>query len=93
MGTGGVSLRDAINAANANGEDNTIVLSVAGVATLSGILPNITSNLVIEGPGAATLSISGNNASAIFFVDGATVVITGVTLANARAGGGTAAST
>ena len=52
---------------------------------------DIKGNLDIEGPGAGTLTIDGNNASIVFKVSsGATASIAGLTIAHgfARAGGG-----
>ncbi len=71
----GTSLREAINAANGNGEADTITFDAAGVfatpqtITLTlGELP-ITDAVTITGTGAANLTISGNNASRIFNID------------------------
>jgi hypothetical protein len=50
----------------------------------------IDKNLTINGPGAAGLTISGNQASRVFKITGVTVVFNGLTIANGRSdfGGG-----
>jgi len=72
VGSGGISLRDAINEANSNGEDDTIAFSVTGTITLTGDLPSITTNVVIDGPEQALLAIDGNNAFRCFVLTGST---------------------
>jgi hypothetical protein len=79
------SLRAAIQAASA-GDTITFDPSVTGTITLtSGELP-ITQSLSILGPGAATLAISGNDASRVFDITGGTVAISGLALAHALLG-------
>src|SRR5436190_1338393 len=58
IGIGGTSLREAILASNANAStaDDTITFSVSGTILLTSDLPNITSNLTINGPGASALT-------------------------------------
>jgi hypothetical protein len=65
------SLRDAIGQARSG---DTIVFAVSGTIVLTGGEIAISKDLDIEGPGAALLSISGNNRSRIFdiFVGGTT---------------------
>lgn len=92
VGTGGVSLREAIDAANSAGGDDTITFSVTGTITLTSALPAITTNMAIDGPGAANLTISGNNLYRPFFIDSGTVVIQDLTVANGRAAGGDGAN-
>ncbi len=72
---GDVSLREAVALSNANPGADTITFDTAGVfatpqtITLTlGELP-ITDAVTITGTGAANLSISGDNASRIFYVD------------------------
>ncbi|HUB79014.1 MAG TPA: hypothetical protein VMB03_09475 [Bryobacteraceae bacterium] len=85
------SLRYAIQRACSGA---TITFSVTGTINLAGrILLN--QSVTIQGPGAANLSISGQNASRIFFVGtgtlapfSGTVNISGVTLANGLGLGG-----
>ncbi len=88
VGTGGISLRDAIDEANSNGEDDTIAFSVTGTITLTADLPSITSNIDIEGTGESSLTIDGNDAFRIFFIDSGSVSISHITLSNGLAAGG-----
>ncbi len=93
------TLRDAITAANAaSSTNNTIQFQggLTGTITLGGVLPllNATSSgtalasnsLTITG--ASGLSISGNNATRIFFADAGTVSISNLALQNGLAQGG-----
>jgi hypothetical protein len=85
-----VSLRDAINAVNNTGGNDTISfassLTSGGAATitLNGselTLDDTSGTLTIAGPGANLLTISGNHASTVFQVDrGSTATIDGVTI-------------
>ncbi len=81
------SLRQAIANATNGG---TINFSVTGTITLTNSLPAIFKSLTIDGPGAGSLTISGNNLYRIFFVDAGSgsVNINNVTLANGSAQGG-----
>jgi parallel beta-helix repeat protein len=77
-------LRDAIAKAV---DGDTIDFSVTGTITLSSNQLEILGNsrhLTINGPGPAQLTISGNGASRVFFV-GATVALSGMTIANGLA--------
>lgn len=80
------SLRQAMSAPDAG----TINVLATGTITLDFPLPIITSNLTINGPGAANLTISGANAHRVFFVDApnATVSIRDLTVADGLAHGG-----
>jgi len=92
-GDGDCSLREAITAANTNaavgacsagtpGAD-TLTFSVIGTITLNSSLPAIADTLTIDGPGAASLTISGNNAVGVLTVNaGKTLNLRKVTLAN-----------
>lgn len=88
--TGGCSLRDAILDANADPQADVIVLP-AGSYTLTlaagGDLP-ITQPVTLLGAGAADTIINGAGLTRVFDIAGATVVISGVTLYNGNAGGG-----
>ncbi len=70
-GTDGISLREAITAANRTAGDDEITFA-AGLTspiTLGGTqLPAITGNLTITGPGANLLEISGNDRSRVFLI-------------------------
>ncbi|MGB6612313.1 MAG: choice-of-anchor Q domain-containing protein, partial [Acidobacteriaceae bacterium] len=81
-GTGAsCTLRDAITAADAN-TGSTIKFSVQGTDTLNFVLPVITTNMTIAGPGANALTISGGYQP--FYVSGSLVTasISGLTIAN-----------
>jgi hypothetical protein len=91
-GTG--SLRDTVAAASA-GDTIDFQSGLAGPITLTSGQISITQALTISGPGASALTISGNNASRIFYVHPAAqvdVTISGLTLTNGSvstgAGGG-----
>jgi predicted outer membrane repeat protein len=71
-------LRDAIAKAVAG---DTINFSVTGTITLNSGELSIDKNLTINGPGAAQLTISGNNASRVF-VNGSLTALNGLTIAN-----------
>src|ERR1035441_1844646 len=84
LDTGPGSLREAVLDANA-GDGGTITFpNVTGTITLtSGELVITATNLNIIGPGPATVSISGNQASGVFYVNaGATGSISGLTIQN-----------
>ena len=99
------SLREAITAANTNAafggcaagsstaSDTITFIAPAdsGTITLNSVLPTINTDVNLQGPGAAALSVSGNNASRVLFVETAGVVeISGLTIkeASSTAGGG-----
>ncbi|MGE3306703.1 MAG: autotransporter domain-containing protein [Rhizobiaceae bacterium] len=81
----------AINAANATPGDDRILFD-PGLANqtilLTGALPLISSNVVIDGSGAPNLAISGGAARRIFFVDSGAVSISNISLENGHARGG-----
>lgn len=82
--SGAGSLRQAI--ADATSGD-TIDFAVTGTITLTSGVIGINKNLIIAGPGASSLTISGNNASRIFWISlnaisDLTVMISGLTLSN-----------
>jgi predicted outer membrane repeat protein len=87
--SGAGSLRQAILDANAAAGADTVTFSVAGTITLAGTLPAITDDVTIDGPGAAGLTISGNNAVRVLEVNaGATLNLEGVTVADGAAESG-----
>ncbi len=68
-----------------------IAFSTSGVIDLASPLPAISDDVQILGPGANVLTISGNYANQVFFVDpGVNATIAGLTIANGSAvnGGG-----
>src|SRR5882672_7952114 len=86
--SGAGSLRQAI--ANASTGD-TINFLVSGTILLSSGELVLTNNLVVNGPGATNLAVSGNNSNRVFEIGpNASVVISGLTVANGRStnGGG-----
>ena len=84
--TGGAtcSLRDAINLANSDGSGDIVFQSgLTGSITLTGILPSITADTNIAGPGALlmTLSANGSNSSVMDISNtAARVNLSGVTI-------------
>ncbi len=95
-GTG--SLREAIDQANTMPGPDTIAFapSVTGTITLSSALPDLSTNITVEGPGASVLTVArsatpGTPSFRIFTVTaGAEVTISGLTITGGRAvnGGG-----
>jgi hypothetical protein len=82
------SLRYAVNTA-VDGDTITF-LNVIGTITLvpaNGPL-TIAHSITITGPGAGLLTVSGNNAVALFSVNSGTVSISGLSFANGNAGAG-----
>ncbi|MEI8044335.1 MAG: CSLREA domain-containing protein [Verrucomicrobiota bacterium] len=98
------SLREAIKAANVVSGTNTTLLNfatnvpglyagVTGTITLTNVLPTITNEVAILGPGSANLTVSGNNANSILQIGipynpppYPNVSISGITLANGGGG-------
>jgi len=81
------SLRDAITAANDSTGADTITISATGTITLTGRLPQLTSDIDLRGPGAGQLSVDGDRQFQPFSVRGdATVSISGLTVTNGVAG-------
>jgi hypothetical protein len=92
--SGDGSLRAAIAAANANPGDDDINFApgLRGTVVLASGELNILDDVRIDGPGAARLAVSGNDASRVFKIEsGADVSIDGLTVTHGRAllrGGG-----
>ena len=88
--SGAGSLRAAITSANGT-SGSTITFGPLFVSqqtiTLASALPTLTANMTITGPGAALVTISGNNARQVFNVGNFTVVMSGVTIANGNVAG------
>lgn len=70
----GVSLREAIKYSNAG--DVIDATGVTGIITLTGGELTINKDLIIQGPGANVLAISGNNISRIFSISGTSTNVT-----------------
>ncbi|MEX2373570.1 MAG: choice-of-anchor Q domain-containing protein, partial [Dehalococcoidia bacterium] len=97
-GSGGCTLREAITNANDDAATNadcaagtgadTITFSESGTITLGSTLPTITDTDLLIIDGAGQITISGNNAWQIFFVNGGAALpaleIRGLTLTNGR---------
>ena len=88
--TGAGSLRQTVATSTTN---DTIDFSVTGTITLTSGEIALDKNLIVSGPGADVLAVSGNNASRIFNVaSNATVSVSGLTFKNGTdasgAGGG-----
>jgi dockerin type I repeat protein len=83
------TLAEAITAANANADTNTITFAI-GIGPLipNAFLPNglaITAPVNIVGPGARQLAISGGNTWRIFNISGQNVTISGLTFRSGKA--------
>ncbi len=82
------SLRWAITQANADANPPSTInfqSGLTGTITLTSPLPAITADVTINGPGAANLTVSGNNSATvgtIFTINSGTVSISGLTIAN-----------
>jgi hypothetical protein len=81
------SLRAAVQAADStSGASIDFAPSLYGTITLTSGQLNLTRSMTIDGPGASSLTVSGNNASRVFDIGaGATVTIAGLTIANGSA--------
>jgi fibronectin-binding autotransporter adhesin len=76
----------AIDQANSHA-GSTIQFSVTGTITLTGALPALSQNVTITGPGASSLTVSGDNEFRVFEVDAnVTASISGLTIADGSAG-------
>lgn len=81
---GGAGSRRAQIAAAAPGD--TINFAVTGTITLAAFSPLVLDkDLAIRGPGADQLTVSANGLARVFVIDGATVAISGLTLADGNA--------
>ena len=77
------SLRDAVAAANASPGPDAIDFAVTGTITLTTGQLDIADALTVAGPGAAALTVSGNDASRVFrLVSSPTVSIADLTVAD-----------
>src|SRR5262245_34633906 len=81
--SGAGSLRQAILDANADPDQDTITFEVQGTINLSAALPNLSSNIDLQGPGADQLTVrrnTGGNYRIFTVASGATVVLSGLTI-------------
>ena len=89
------SLPQAILSANAQAGSDVIDFAsgLAGTITLTSGPLNITDGLMVTGPGAAQLAVSGNDASQVFLINsGVSAVLDGLSITHGQApdGGGIA---
>src|SRR5271156_4536055 len=84
--TGAGSLRDAVTNACV-GSTITFASGLTSLITLASRL-RIDDDLTLQGPGAASLAISGANKTRLFFIGGGLVNITSLTLENGLGQGG-----
>jgi CSLREA domain-containing protein len=90
--SGANTLRDAINNGVCDGGTITFDPSVTSITLTTGELA-VSKNMTINGPGAAALTISGNNTSRVFNVAvGKTVIISGMTLTSGKVTGANGAA-
>jgi uncharacterized delta-60 repeat protein/CSLREA domain-containing protein len=85
------SLREAINAANINPGDDTILFApnLSGIINLTRELPHLTGNVTITGPGASRLTVrrdTGGDYRVFWIEPEVTAVLSGLTIANGNAG-------
>jgi len=81
-------LREAINSANANAGMDAIEFDdgLSGTIVLASFLPQLTEDVDILGPGAGTITVSGNSLHQPFSVAGGiTATFSGLTIANGQA--------
>jgi CSLREA domain-containing protein len=83
---GACTLRAALQEANAFSGNDTINFSVTGIINLTGVLPTINSNIIINGPGSSSLTVRRDTGGdyRIFFTDNCIVSISGMTITNGR---------
>jgi CSLREA domain-containing protein len=81
------TLRAAIQQANANTLDDAIGFSVTGTINLTGELPDLLTNMTINGPGSSRLAVRRNSGGdyRIFTTYGLNVAISGLTITNGKA--------
>lgn len=83
------SLRAALIQANATPGEDRVRFAVEGTIALASALPEVRDSLVVEGPGADRLRVSGEgNVQVLVLGAGTANRVSGLTLANGRATGG-----
>ncbi len=91
--SGVATLRSAITTADQGAASNSYVIkfAVKGTIDLTSALPDLSNNIVIEGPGALNLTVQRDSNAAkfsVFVVDnGMTVSVSGLTIAGGVSGG------
>src|SRR5262245_49605268 len=93
LDSGPGSLRAAVTAANTHPGADVVTFQhgLHGTITLTSGQLNVTDSVTINGPSAAQLAVSGNNASRVFDISsGVTATLSGLTISHGRAttGGG-----
>jgi hypothetical protein len=86
------SLRQAILDANSNAGDDTIDILVTGMIPLASALPDLSTNMTINGPGARLLRVTRNTTDRIrifTITAGATVNISGLRVSEGHTADGT----
>lgn len=97
---GECTLREAIIAANTdtgsgslpgecpagNGDDVIDLTPLNGTILLTAPLPDISTNMVLQGPGQTTLTLDGGGKYRVFKISGGDVTISGLTIANGYVG-------
>jgi hypothetical protein len=79
------TLRAAIQEANSFGGDDTINIVASGTVNLTGALPVLSSNVIINGPGSGLLTVRRNiGGNYRIFQTSGTVSISGLTITNGR---------
>ena len=88
------TLRAALEEANALFGNDIINISVSGTINLTGPLPTINSNINVNGPGSASLTVRRDTGGdyRIFFIDNSIVSISGMTITNGKSPDGAAGS-
>lgn len=84
------SLRADIQMVNADASPDTITIGITGVISLTSGQLEIANDVTIIGPGAGSLTVSGDGLSRVFKIDaGKAATISGLTIAGGRAAAGT----
>jgi hypothetical protein len=82
-------LRYCLTQANANPGPDTIAFDVTGTIALQSALPALSDDVDVQGPGAASLTVSGGGSYRVFAVSaGVTAGLSGLTVADGRVGSG-----
>ena len=85
---GAGSLRDAITSANGIAGDDVIPIEVNGVISLASALPDLSSNIDVQGPGPELLTVRDSTGFLrIFTIAAGTVTLSGMTVADGSSSG------